>query len=214
MKHLLILLMLLTLHTEVNALTRSQTMHLSKNNTNTLAFTNKLHKKTWQLQQDFLNKSHDNMLKLKVELAKNILADIQNQRQLPYHQLSHLMPQTVPHTSKLAHPLSSKYQPPIMPQNSLQVWSVNDFNLTLQGKIHTLSTNPFNNKTVIAHAPLLEQNNLQPTRFSLTGTYLLNNSWKLTGSVTSRHLDPNKTLSIVSAQESDNIALIGTTYSF
>lgn len=99
-------------------------------------------------------------------------------------------------------------------QSSYTVLSADDFNLAISGKIVTTNNVDYRHEILGVNEinksiePIVVNSSL-----SLSGTYLLTESWAVTGSVTSSFINDEITKSLTN-KSSDNMALIGTTYSF
>jgi len=104
-------------------------------------------------------------------------------------------------------------QEKIFIQGSLTVWAVEDFNVSVQGRIETqnlalTSDNNLNNM-------LIEQNEIGIKKsLSITGSYILNDTWAVTGTMVTSDINKVFQKARDNKKSSDNMALIGTTYSF
>ncbi|MCJ8320459.1 MAG: hypothetical protein MJK12_12550 [Colwellia sp.] len=104
-------------------------------------------------------------------------------------------------------------QEKIFIQGSLTVLAVKDFNVSLQGRIETQNL-PITIDNSLSNM-LSQQNEISIKKsLSITGSYILNDSWAVTGTMVTS--DINKGFKKLGDNEksSDNMALIGTTYSF
>lgn len=99
-------------------------------------------------------------------------------------------------------------------QSSYMVWSAEDFNLAINGEIVTGNNIDFTKDILGINAPNnIGESIIINSSLSLSGSYLLTESWVVTGTVSSSFLNDELTKSL-SQKSSDNMALIGTTYSF
>ena len=104
-------------------------------------------------------------------------------------------------------------QEKIFIEGSLTIWTMENFNLTLNGRIET------QNYMSADHGLM---NNLwdsqEGTRvkksLSVTGSYTFSDTWALTGTMISSDLNRAFKQHGVYKKSSDNVAIIGTTYSF
>ena len=104
-------------------------------------------------------------------------------------------------------------QEKIFIQGSLTIWTLNDFNLSLQGRIETVNTSDESNSTM--NNIWLQQNVASIGKsISITGSYTLSDAWAVTGTMVSRDFTTRVKKPGSDKKSSDNMALIGTTYSF
>lgn len=104
-------------------------------------------------------------------------------------------------------------QEKIFIQGSLNIWAINDFNLSVQGRIETLSLSDIANNTV--NNMFIQQDEMGIKKsLSITGSYTLSDNWAVSGTMLSSDLNKVFKKSGDDKKSSDNMALIGTTYSF
>jgi len=98
-------------------------------------------------------------------------------------------------------------------QGLLTVWAIDDFNISLQGRIETQNLALTNDKTL--SSMLIKQNEVGIKKsLSITGSYTLNDTWAVTGTMVTSDINKVFKKSGNNKKSSDNMALIGTTYSF
>lgn len=97
-------------------------------------------------------------------------------------------------------------------ESTLTVFSMANFNLALQGRIENI-----NNKDdgrFLTNAIIYSGESSTNRSLSVIGTYLFNDTWAVTGAVISSQFDDELTKRLLNNQGSNNMAIIGTTYSF
>jgi len=99
-------------------------------------------------------------------------------------------------------------------KTALTVWSFNAFNLAISGEISAGNRAVMN--TVTLDPSLVNNGNdyIINSSLSFSGSYLLNKSWAVIGSVSSHYLTSELSKPVLNNKSSDNVATIGTTYSF
>jgi hypothetical protein len=99
-------------------------------------------------------------------------------------------------------------------KSALTVWSFNAFNLAISGEISAGNRDVMN--AVILNSPLVNNGNdyIINSSLSFSGSYLFNKSWAVIGSVSSHYLTSEFSKPVINNKSSDNVATIGTTYSF
>lgn len=104
-------------------------------------------------------------------------------------------------------------QQKIVIQGALTVWTVNHFSLSIQGRIEASQTRIGNDNFSKSSLILRDETKLTKS-FSMVSSYLLSENWAVTGLVMKRSLNGAFKANRHNKKASDNVAIIGTTYSF
>lgn len=99
-------------------------------------------------------------------------------------------------------------------KSAFTVWSYSAFNLAINGEVSMGNRDVINQAITNNHYTTVENDYILYRSLSVSGTYLFNKSWALTGSVSSNYLNDELTQRLLNNQGSDKVATIGTTYSF
>jgi len=104
-------------------------------------------------------------------------------------------------------------QEQIFIQGSLTIWTLDNFNLSLQGRIDVIR-NGISTNNIIENSINQSTDAKINKSLSVVGSYVLSDTWAVTGAVMRSNLDEVYKKRISNKKDSDNVALIGTIYSF
>lgn len=104
-------------------------------------------------------------------------------------------------------------QEKIFIQGSLTVWTLDNFNLSIQGRLSASRSWGASNNIYPQSRAQNGETQINKS-LSVVGSYLLSESWAVTGAVMKADLDEAFKRRVSNDKDSDNVALIGTIYSF
>jgi len=104
-------------------------------------------------------------------------------------------------------------QEKIFIQGLLNIWTLENFNLSIKGRVEASRTGIYSTNSISSSIMPMAQTKFN-TSLSVVSSYVLNDHWAVTGTVMKRDLNKEFKKRVNYKKDSDNIAIIGTTYSF
>jgi hypothetical protein len=104
-------------------------------------------------------------------------------------------------------------QEKIFIQGLLNIWTLENFNLSIKGRIEASRTGIYTANFISGAIIPVEQEKFNKS-LSVVSSYVLNDHWAVTGTVMKRDLNQEFKKRVNYKKDSDNIAIIGTIYSF
>lgn len=98
-------------------------------------------------------------------------------------------------------------------QGSLTIWTLDNFNLSLQGRIDAVRNGLATNSIIENSINKSTETKINKS-LSVVGSYLLSDTWAVTGVVMRSNINETYKKRLSNKKDSDNVALIGTIYSF